>query len=95
MRSLQNLGIYKAVLLASAAGTFALAGPAVAQDDTSADAQAVEDEGPAIVVTGSRIQRQDYQSNSPIVTVGEDLLQNSSTYSVEVNLIKLPQFVQE
>ena len=95
MRSLQNLGIYKAVLLASAAGTFALAGPAVAQDDTSADAQAVEDEGPAIVVTGSRIQRQDYQSNSPIVTVGEQLLQNSSTASVEVNLNKLPQFVPE
>src|SRR5690606_27637667 len=59
------------------------------------DEAAAESEENAIIVTGSRIQRQDYQSNSPIVTVGEDLLQNSSTSSVEVNLNKLPQFVPE
>jgi outer membrane receptor protein involved in Fe transport len=85
-----------------------MAGPAMAQQQTpdadegtgadildtdtlSADAG----QQGTIVVTGSRIARQDFQSNSPIVTVGEQLLQNSSTSSVEVNLNKLPQFTPE
>src|SRR5690606_22786859 len=48
-----------------------------------------------VVVTGSRILRPDYNSNSPIVTIGDELLENSSTGSIEVNLNKLPQFVPE
>src|SRR5207253_4143288 len=46
-----------------------------------------------IVVTGSRIARQDFNSNSPMVTVDEALLENSSTAALESNLNKLPQFV--
>ena len=95
MNSLHKFGIRKAVLLASAASSFALAGPVMAQDDTSAGdtlASATEDEAPAIIVTGSRIQRQDYNANSPTVTVDEALLENSSTAALEVNLNKLPQF---
>src|SRR5690606_11906010 len=42
-----------------------------------------------------RILRPDYNSNSPIVTIGDELLENSSTGSIEVNLNKLPQFVPE
>lgn len=45
-----------------------------------------------IVVTGSRIARQDYESNSPIVTIDEGLLEQSSTAAIEANLNKLPQF---
>ena len=45
-----------------------------------------------IVVTGSRIQRRDYEANSPILTVDESLLKNSSTAALETNLTKLPQF---
>ena len=45
-----------------------------------------------IVVTGSRIQRRDYEANSPIVTVDEGLLEQSSTAAIEANLNKLPQF---
>ena len=45
-----------------------------------------------IVVTGSRIQRRDYEANSPILTVDEALLKNSSTAAIETNLTKLPQF---
>jgi len=45
-----------------------------------------------IVVTGSRIARQDYESNSPIVTIDEALLEQSSTAAIEQNLNKLPQF---
>ena len=45
-----------------------------------------------IVVTGSRIARQDYEANSPIVTIDEALLEQSSTAAIEQNLNKLPQF---
>ncbi|WP_328597977.1 TonB-dependent receptor domain-containing protein [Croceibacterium soli] len=104
MRSLQTTRntAFKAVLLAGGAGIVALAQPALAQDveqeGDPIDAAVVADSSQAstgIVVTGSRIQRQDFQANSPIVTVGEELLQNSSTSSVEVNLNKLPQFTPE
>jgi outer membrane receptor protein involved in Fe transport len=47
----------------------------------------------SIVVTGSRIARPDYEGNSPIVTVDETFLQQSSTAAVEEQLNRLPQFV--
>jgi outer membrane receptor protein involved in Fe transport len=46
-----------------------------------------------IVVTGSRIARQDYEANSPIVTIDETFLEQSSTAAVEEQLNRLPQFV--
>ena len=46
-----------------------------------------------IVVTGSRIARQDYNSNSPMVSADSALLQQSSTAAIEQNLNKLPEFV--
>src|SRR6187431_2191611 len=91
------MGVYKALLLAGCAGTFAIATPAAAQvvdcvaDPSNADC-AVEDEG-RIVVTGSRIQRQDFESTSPMVTADEALLDNSATSAIESNLNRLPQFV--
>jgi len=54
--------------------------------------QAANPNQPGIVVTGSRIVKKDFQSNSPIVTVDQGLLQNSSTAALESNLNKLPQF---
>lgn len=45
-----------------------------------------------IVVTGSRIRKQDFQANSPLVTADQALLQDSSTQAIEQNLNKLPQF---
>lgn len=76
-----------ALLAGAGLGAFALTAPAQAQDDGAS-----AEEGQAIVVTGSRIVRQDYSSNSPIVTVGDELLQQSSTAAIEQNLNKLPQF---
>jgi outer membrane receptor protein involved in Fe transport len=71
-------------------GALSIAAPAAAQDpQTSEEAS---DEGQAIVVTGSRIVRQDYEANSPIVTVGEELLQQTSSGAIEQALNKLPQF---
>ena len=48
-----------------------------------------------VTVTGSRIVRRDFQSNSPILTVDQNLLQNTSTSSLEMNLNKLPQFTPD
>ncbi len=45
-----------------------------------------------IVVTGSRIQRRDFEANSPIVTAGEELLKNTSSSAIETSLNKLPAF---
>jgi iron complex outermembrane recepter protein len=86
VRSLDNLGVFKALLLAGCAGTMAIASPAVAQEDTE------DEDGADIIVTGSRIQRPDFNSNSPAISVDEALLENSSTAALEVNLNKLPQF---
>ena len=44
------------------------------------------------MVTGSRIQRRDFEANSPILTIDDSLLKNSSTTAVETALTKLPQF---
>jgi outer membrane receptor protein involved in Fe transport len=84
------MGVYKSLLLAGCASSFAMVTPAIAQTSDGAESGEA-----TIVVTGSRIARPDYQANSPIVTVGEELLQNSGTASVEVNLNKLPQFTPE
>ena len=46
-----------------------------------------------VVVTGSRILRRDLDAPSPIVTVGSERLEQSSTISVETILNQLPQFV--
>jgi iron complex outermembrane receptor protein len=85
---------FKAALLAGGAGLAMLAAPAAAQDedpeDVLAQPGAAEDQG--IIVTGSRIVRRDFEANSPIVSVDEGLLQQSSTASLESNLNKLPQF---
>ncbi len=46
-----------------------------------------------IVVTGSRIQRPDLQSNSPIATIGAGELQATNTVTAESYLSSSPQFV--
>lgn len=80
---------FKAVLLASGACASVFAVPAFAQ---STDAEEEATQG-TIVVTGSRIARPDYVSNSPTVTVDEEFLRQSSTSAIEQQLNKLPQFV--
>lgn len=77
----------KALLLAGGASVVALSAPTHAQAQT----EGVE-ESAAIIVTGSRIQRRDFEANSPIVTAGEDLLKNASSAAIETALNKLPAF---
>ena len=75
-------------------GMLAVSAPVFAQDQKP-EGEETATPSEAIVITGSRIARKDFSSNSPIVTVGSDLLQNSGTAAVEVNLNKLPQFTPE
>ena len=85
----------RAVLVCSSA-IYLCAGAQVAlaqEPVTSLPGSPALDEGASrIVVTGSRIQRRDFEANSPIVTAGEDLLENSSTSAIETSLNKLPAF---
>ncbi len=97
MRSGRTSGGWKALLLAGSAcsalwSVTAAAQDAEAQDETAASDEPAEADG-AIIVTGSRIQRQNYNANSPMVTVDEDFLRQSSTVAIEQQLNKLPQFV--
>lgn len=77
------------LLCASAlAGVVATTAPAFAQDAAAvADAQVSE-----VIVTGSRIARKDYISESPIVTVGQDQITAVGMTTVENVLNQLPQF---
>ena len=83
----------RAALGCSSALYLLAAMPAAAQD-AAPEAQLDEAEsGTPIVVTGSRIVRRDYNSDSPIITVSEDFLNSSAAVSLDQNLAKLPQFV--
>lgn len=44
-------------------------------------------------VTGTRIVRKDMEANSPTITIGSEILENRTDFSVESALNELPQFV--
>jgi iron complex outermembrane receptor protein len=46
-----------------------------------------------VVITGSRIQRPDFASDSPTVSVSSQALQNTAEVGIDQQLTKLPQFV--
>ncbi|MBT2188339.1 TonB-dependent receptor domain-containing protein [Sphingobium nicotianae] len=68
--------------------------PALAQNESAAAAdEAATATDSEIIVTGSRISRRDYSSDSPIATVSSETLQNTSAVSIDQQLNKMPQFV--
>ena len=71
-------------------GAFAGLTPAFAQD---APQQDLETELGEVIVTGSRIARQDYTSTSPIVTVGQEDFQATGSVTIESLVNDMPQFV--
>lgn len=80
-----------ATTMIGGAALLAFASPALAQDPVAAPQdEAVVDE---IVVTGSRITRQDYQSSSPIVTVSQEDFQATGSVTIDSLVNDLPQFV--
>src|SRR5690606_4215711 len=78
-----------AFFCSAAAVALTAAPPALAQDGPG---QAAASDDQEIIVTGSRIVRRDYEANSPLVTVSEDLLRATGTAAIETSLNKLPAF---
>ncbi|MCC6787386.1 MAG: TonB-dependent receptor [Hyphomonadaceae bacterium] len=73
-------------------GASVLAAAAAAIAATPAMAQDAEDEE-AIVVTGTRLVRQDFEAISPITTVGAEQLELTATITTESLLNELPQII--
>jgi iron complex outermembrane recepter protein len=63
-------------------------GPSPAEGGTAK----ASDQLTEVVVTGSRIKRRDYESQSPIVTVNADAFENKSSVAIESTMNQLPQF---
>lgn len=75
-------------------GASVLAAAAAALTSTPALAQDAEEESSeAIVVTGTRLARQDFQAISPITTVGAEQLELTATMTTDSLLNELPQIV--
>ncbi len=87
-RSLKK-SLLGATMLGGAALAMAVsAAPAFAQEQDADQGGQVDD----IVVTGSRIVRQDYVANSPIVTVGQEDFQATGSVTIDNLVNELPQF---
>lgn len=87
-----NQKLRRAIRLAlatSAAASTICGAAAVAQDQ---DQPSAENLG-TVVVTGSRIQRPDYEATSPVVTISNELLQQAGTVQIDTVLNQLPQLV--
>jgi outer membrane receptor protein involved in Fe transport len=68
--------------------------PAFAQETTGPAAQPTEaEERDVVVVTGSRIARQDFVANSPIVTMDVEDIQATGVSTLDTLLNTMPQFV--
>ena len=79
-----------ALLMGAAASTTFAAQTAIAQES---EAVAEDKTLDTVVVTGSRIRRQDYEASSPVVTIGADSFTNAGTQQIESVLNELPQLV--
>lgn len=91
MGTVKSAGLLRRFLLASSACAVAWTPPAMAQG-ADRDEEAASGSGETIIVTGSRIQRPDYDASSPTVTLDEDFFRQSSTSAIEQQLNRLPQF---
>ena len=81
------------VRFAVASALTAAATAALAQE-ASGDKEAAEpQELQEITVTGSRIVRSDFKSDSPMVSLSADVLKNTGEVGIDQQLNKLPQFV--
>jgi iron complex outermembrane recepter protein len=80
---------YRSSAVAVAVGLALAAGTAWSAEETPAE----EEQLAEITVTGSRIVRRDLEAASPIVTVENQVFEQSSTLAVESVLNQLPQFV--
>ena len=95
-RSLISAAVAFALACAAGGVTPAFAAPAPEpQAQTTGASEAASGESSElaeIVVTGSRIARRDFEANSPITTVQQELLEQTSSFALESKLLQLPQF---
>src|SRR5689334_9206205 len=83
--------LVRAAVAAAISGSFAVS--ALAADAPATDKKKEEAQLEEVQVTGSRIVRKDMSSNSPLVTVERQQLEDSTFISVEEALNDLPQFM--
>jgi iron complex outermembrane recepter protein len=83
--------VNRTMLASTISALLAGGGAAQAQQAAPEAQQGLEE----ITVTGSRIVRRDLDAASPIMTVDTDVLENSSTMSIESVLNQMPQFVPD
>lgn len=89
MRMAEKSGFY--VTRALSLALLATTGTGVFAQEATGDAE-VFNADDTIVVTGSRIARKDFSSESPVVTVGRDILDAAGPSTIETTLNQLPQF---
>lgn len=89
MRKLDSLKLGAASL---ALGIALAASPAYAQDQVADDSAAAEEEGRAIVVTGSRIASAEVESPAPLQIVNEQLIEDSGVINIQELLLENPVF---
>jgi iron complex outermembrane recepter protein len=75
------------------AAVAAILGSVAVHSPAAFSAEEAADELQEVTVTGSRIMRRDFESSSPIVTVGSEMFENTGSSAVETALNQLPQFV--
>ncbi|HEX5419979.1 MAG TPA: TonB-dependent receptor, partial [Gammaproteobacteria bacterium] len=96
-RSIHTRGLTSSMLAASGGALLASAltvlpaAPAAAQDQAAQQQQAAQ-KVEEITVTGSRIRRRDFTSNSPIVTIDATNFSATSAIGAETVLNRLPEF---
>src|SRR5690349_16067776 len=81
--------LVRAAVAAAISGSLAVS--AIGAEAASTDAQVTELE--EVQVTGSRIVRRDTQSNSPLVTIERERLDDNAYISIEQALNELPEFM--
>jgi iron complex outermembrane receptor protein len=81
-----------AVLLSGVVAGLSLSAARADTPPADADARAKTESLEAVVVTGSRISRRDYQSDSPIVTVDQSTLAAAGQPTLDRAIGEMPQF---
>jgi len=74
-----------------ALGVALFAQPALAQDSDENTVTTTEDEVPAIIVTGSRIQTA-VETTAPVITIGDELIESQGFINVQEALLQNPVF---
>jgi iron complex outermembrane receptor protein len=90
--SAKRVHVIATVLLSTAMAGLSVSNALAESPAASADSQEKGETMEAIVVTGSRISRRDYQSDSPIVTIDQSSLAAAGQPTLDRAIGEMPQF---